>query len=140
MTRVVNTGATEAKSTSAAGRVPPDAGRGGERQAAVRFDDQVLIGGGQMDVARLEVVAGRRILHGQRGEAIEHGRQEARLLRMPMLDDRDGAGKSAGNAPKIWPNAWIPPAEAASTTTGNAGLGGVGGGAWGVIMLSSAAG
>jgi hypothetical protein len=56
----------------------------------------VVIGGREMDASRLEAIAWRRILHGQRGGAMEHERQEARPLRLPMLDDRDGGAKIGG--------------------------------------------
>jgi hypothetical protein len=49
-----------------------------------------------MDVARLEAVARRRLLEGQRGGALEHRRQEARYTRMPMLDDRECRRKIDG--------------------------------------------
>ena len=74
----------------------PHGGRRGEGQAAARFDDHVMIRGSEMDASRLEAVARRRLLHGQRGGALEHHRQEARLARMPMEDDRERRLKISG--------------------------------------------
>jgi hypothetical protein len=91
-----HTGATEAKSTSAAGRVDR-AGAAVERDRLPSgFDDHVMMRGSEMDASRLEAVTRRRLLHGQRGGALEHRRQEARLPRMPMEDDRERRLKIGG--------------------------------------------